>query len=76
MRLGARGTTGTREVENRAKEHGFLLRVDKLNSLKKSCSCAGPRVARAAGAPSRDTLRGILQGDAKARPGLRPARAW
>ena len=36
-----------RESENRAKERGFLLRVDKRNSCKKSCSCAGRRVARA-----------------------------
>ncbi len=40
--MDAPGTTGTREDENRAKERGFLLRVDKLKSLKKSCSCAGP----------------------------------
>jgi hypothetical protein len=33
--------------------------------LVKELSCAGRRVARAEGAPSRDALRGILRGDAK-----------
>jgi hypothetical protein len=38
---GCPGTTGTREDESRAKERGFLLRVDKVNSLKKRTAHMG-----------------------------------